>query len=272
MKLALSNLAFPADMPDAVLSDLVEAGLGGLEVALTRIAPWVELTPARILEFRQRIADLGLQAPSLQAIFFGVEGGSLFGTEEQFARLAARLEHVTDFGALLGSSVAVFGAPGTRQTGDLPEAEAWAIGRDRLARLADIAGASDIRLGIEPVPSFYGGDFLRRWQDIAAMVREIGHSHLALHLDIGCVSLGEDDIVTAIEQTQDILCHYHVSERNLGAFAAPEFPHRAAAHALSATDYDHWISIEMALQADRPLDAIREAVAFAAAAYRPALD
>jgi hypothetical protein len=70
--------------------------------------------------------------------------------------------------------------------------------------------------------------------------------------------------VKLIQANLDVLCHFHVSEPYLGAFRAPEAPHREAARALKS--YRHWISLEMRA-AEPPLPALEEAVHFLQSTY-----
>jgi sugar phosphate isomerase/epimerase len=260
MKLAISNLAVPPDADDEALRGLRSAGADGLEVALGRIAPWAELTARHVHDYRNRVADLGLETPSLQAMFFGLQSASLFGGPAEFHALAERMKKAVEFGAALDAKVAVFGAPKIRQRNGISVEEADEIGFPRLVALADICAAADIRLAIEPVPEAYGGDYLGRWREIAALVRRVDHAHLCLHLDIGCVTLGGDDIVEAIRETPGVLAHFHMAERDLSPFEAPEFAHAQAGRELSEIGYSGWLAVEMLEAKTSPLAAIQTAI------------
>jgi sugar phosphate isomerase/epimerase len=264
MRLALSNLAIPSGVN---LSALRNLGLQGLEAAPTRIAPWESLTPAAARAYRAEADDAGLAIPSLQALLFGTAGLHLLADQSAFLAMAEHLRRVSEIGAVLGAGIGVFGSPGNRLRGDKPEQEAWALGRERLGVLARIVAESGFALGLEPVPPFYGGDFLTRAADVIRMVAEVDHPGLRVHLDTGCVMLGGDRIGAAVAEAAPSLGHFHIAEPKLGPFDAPQAEHAAAASALREAGYTGWVAIEMREQPDAPMAAIEVAVSFAKAVY-----
>lgn len=244
--IALSNLAFPATAVPRSLAAWKNHGLAGVEVAPTRLAPWDELTPDTLKTYRQTLEDMGLVIPSLQALFFGVEGVALLGDEESCQRLIDHFRKVAGIAAMLGAKIMVFGSPRQRSRGDLPLPEARAMGEERFRRCAiAVHQEAGVAIGLEPVPSAYGGDFLETAEEVTNMVRAVAHPGLRLHLDTGCVKLGGGDIAAAVHSGAPLLSHFHAAEPQLGPFAAPVSDHDAAARALSDVGYSGWISIEM---------------------------
>lgn len=244
--IAFSNLAFPAEDATTLLPRLAGAGLSGVEVAPTRLAPWAELTPTMLAEHRRMLAGYGLSVPSLQAILFGADGVALLGERVAFDRMLEHLRRVAAAASALGAGVAVFGSPRQRSRGTMTPDEAFPMGRDRLGEAAALCWSeARLVLGLEPVPATYGGDFLPSWSEALAMVKAVDHPGLRLHLDTGCVKLGGGDIAEAIRVGAPWLAHFHTAEPQLGDFSAPEMDHAAAATALSAAGYPGWISIEM---------------------------
>lgn len=270
MRLALSNLALPQTASDQDLACLSDLGLAGLEVAPTRIAPWDSLSPDVLRRFRSRLAAVGLSVPSLQAIFYGCEGAALLGDASAFLIMHDQVRRVAEIAGQLGVSVAVFGAPKQRLRGSLSTDEAFALGAERLSVLAKTAqDAGDLVLGLEPVPHYYGGDYLPRWRDVVAMVDTVDHPGLRVHLDTGCVMLGGDDIGEAVKSCNGLLAHFQIAEPGLGGFSLPQADHSAAATALQAIRYEGWTSIEM-LEQPEGLEAVRTAVRYAVDQYRNA--
>lgn len=266
-RLALSNLAFPHESRLALLPRLAAAGLAGVEVAPTRIAPWAELDAGRLAAHRAELAALGLAIPSLQALLFGAEGVALLGDAEAFARLVAHLRAVARVGAALGATVAVFGSPRQRSRGGLPADAAFSLGAERLRAAADaVWEEGGLALALEPVPAAYGGDFLPGWRDCLAMVRAVDHPGLRLHLDTGCVALGGDGIAEAVSESAGALAHFHAAEPKLAPFADPLPSHAEAARALREAGYGGWIAIEM-LEAERPEAATEQAIGFVRRTY-----
>jgi sugar phosphate isomerase/epimerase len=260
MRLAVSNLAWPAPQDDAAFRLLTSLGVQGVEVAPTKLAPWNALTATQLSEFRSRLAAAGLVVSSLQAILYGLDQPQLLGDERQFLLMRDHVKKVADIGAQLGGQALVFGSPRNRVRGAGADRDIWRIARDRLRILAETAAAGGTIIGIEPVPAAYGGDFLGSWRDVLKMVQDVDHAGVRVHLDTACVMLGGDSIGEAVTATKDWLAHFHAAEPQLAPFDAPVSDHRAAAAALKAAHYDKWISIEMREQPDDPLAAVSKAV------------
>lgn len=245
MKLALSNLALPSQPDAATWRGLRQAGIAGIEVAPTRVASWDELTVERLLSYRKALEDEGLQVSSLQALCYGVPGLSLLGDAEGFDRLVAHLRRVFGMARGLAAKACVFGSPGVRKRGNLTRDAAFAMALPRLQELGRIAEAEGAVLGLEPVPPFYGADFLETWQEVRSLVEAADTPGLRVHLDTGCVALGGGSIAEAVEACASLLCHFHVAEPELGPIAEPSLDHAGGAAALAAIGYQGWIAIEM---------------------------
>lgn len=265
--IALTNLAFPAGEEEGLLPGLVDLGLRGLEVAPTRIAPWAELTPDRLAAYRARLVDMGLAIPSIQSIFFGVDGAALLGERASFERMRDHLRPAARIADALGAHVAVFGSPGQRKLNGLGEEEAFALGAERLRECAEVcAEEGGMIIGLEPVPPAYGCEFLNSWQSSLAMVKVVDHPCLRLHLDTGCVLLGEAKIEEAVAEGIDWTAHFQIAEPQLAGFADPVARQAEAAAALRAAGYAGWMSIEMKELPDWRAECAR-AVRFAAETY-----
>lgn len=260
MRLSVSNLAWPADMESAALDTLGALGVSGIEVAPTRLAPWPDLTPARLISAAARYRDSGLQVSSLQAVLFGCPGMQLLGDQAAFEAMRVHLRCVAGMAATLGAQVLVFGAPKNRLRGDLKPDIANACAAERFRMLADATGAEGVTIAIEPVPEAYGGDFLQTAPDICTMVATAGHPFLKVHLDTACVTLGGGNIEQAIQLAGTDLCHFHAAQPGLTDFNEPIPAHAIAGVALAASGYNHWVAIEMLPECNAPLEAVEIAI------------
>lgn len=268
-RLGVSNLAWPVRAEAPALALLAACGAQGVEVAPTRIAPWDELTPQRLSAFRQDCAQAGLTVSSLQAIFYGKPEASLLGDAAGFSAMCEQVRRVTGIAQALGAGVAVFGAPGSRLRGGLSSADAMQRGAERLRRLGDLAAAGGLVLGMEPVPTLYGADFLNHAEEIVEIVRAAGHPSVRAHLDTACVCLAGDDVAAAIRAAAPLLAHYHMAEPQLGPFAHPVLDHALAGATLDEVGYAGWVVIEMReVEADDDgLGAIATAIGYACPHY-----
>jgi sugar phosphate isomerase/epimerase len=220
-----------------------------------------------VSSYADRLNGLGLATPSLQAIYFGLEGASLLAEESAFEPIIERTKLVAELGALIQARTAVFGAPKLRQRNGLSKDAAVEISASRLDQLTEICARNGIVLAMEPVPEAYGGDFLAQWRDLANVVNLIRNAYFRLHLDIGCVHLGGDDIIEAIREGREILAHYHISEPNLDGFEACILDHAAAGAALRSVCWSNWVAIEMRERSNNPIAAIETAIETARRAY-----
>lgn len=244
MKLAISNLAWGLTDQDKILSMLSSLGVSGIEVAPTKIASWESITSSMLADFRSHLSDNNLCVSSLQAIFFGKPDAQLLASAEVFALMCEHIDKLADIAAELGGEVAVFGAPKNRIRGDLSPEVAFELAVERFRKLGDICQGR-MKIGIEPVPAFYGSDFIQTAAEDLAVVQAIDHPAIGLHLDTGCVFLAGDAIDTAIHNGAKQLIHFHVAEPELASFVSPQAHHESAAKALHTINYDQWISIEM---------------------------
>ena len=267
IRLAVSNLAWPTDLDGRAFAALAGMGVQGIEVAPTRLGSWDAITPVRLAAYRGRLEDAGLVVSSLQAILFGTSDLSLLGSRDSFDLLLGHMRRVTTIAAALGAGVLVFGSPRNRLRGDMPAEAAWSLARDRWREMGAIVAAAGVVIGIEPVPPFYGGDFLTRWAEVLRMVQEVDHPGIRVHLDTGCVALGGDAIQDAVTAAAPWLAHFHAAQPALASFAEPAPNHADAAAALTAIGYNGWIAIEMREQPDDPLGATATAVRAVQAIY-----
>lgn len=245
MRLSVSNLAFPAEGRDRTYAELRALGVRGVEIAPTRLQPWDEATPDAARSEALRLRAAGLEASSVQAIFYGQPHLQLLGDEAGFGAMRDHVLRLGDYADALGAKVAVFGAAAHRNRGAMEAEAAWDLSVRRLLDLGRALEDADLVLGIEPIPARYRGDFLETFQEVIAMVRQVDHPRIRLHLDTGCVMLGGGDITEAICAGADLLVHFQAAEPDLGSFETVQSPHAAAGAALKDIGYDGWVAIEM---------------------------
>jgi D-psicose/D-tagatose/L-ribulose 3-epimerase len=267
MKLAVSNIAWPAELDGSVLPWLASHGVAALEVAPTRVWPdWEGITPESVSEFRRRVESEGLVISSLQSILFQKPGLTLFGTDQDRQAMRDHLRGCADLAAGLGAFCLVFGAPKNRRRGSLGEEDAFSLAAAFFAGVAEDYSQRGVCLGFEANPKDYACDFATEGATAARLVRAVGSPGFALHLDTACLYLAGEDAAAVIAQNADILRHFHVSEPNLGVFAAPASQHAAAAEALGRIQYPFWAALEMRT-ATPPLPALHQAVEFLRRTY-----
>ncbi|WP_406736919.1 sugar phosphate isomerase/epimerase family protein [Thioclava sp. GXIMD4215] len=246
MQLSVSNIAWQKEHDYEAYSLLSDMGINWIELAPARIANWDSISIALIEDYLADLQKYKLSVSSLQGIFFGKKGISLTGEDEQFDAFLKHVEFVAKIADTVGCKPGVFGAPLIKLRGEKSKADLDQIVCERLKLVGETIQHTNFILSLEPVPSYYGADYLTSTSEILAMLEKVNHPNIGLHLDIACVQLGEQDISSIIKSLEkSTIKHFHISEPDLKNFSNPIMSHRNAAQALRAINYDRFVTIEM---------------------------
>lgn len=274
MKLAVSNIAWPASEREAAYDLLAQAGVTGLEIApglfLAGAADPFLPTAAEADAALSATTAAGLTLVSMQSLLFGVSGAALFDGEPARERLVVAMERAIELARRLAIPNLVFGSP--RQRAYPPEMTFAAAQEQAVAvfrRLGDRALAAGTRIAMEPNGRAYGTNFLNRVEEAASFVRAVDHPGVTLNFDIGALHMeGDFERVEAIvDATRDTISHVHLSEPGLAPAPASAEQAARALRALVGAGYGGWYSIEMAAT-QRPLEDLAAAVATLSQAVR----
>ena len=267
MKLAVSNIAWPAELDATAFEFLAASGIQAIEVAPTRVWPnWEGMDSAGVGEFRRTVESYGLRISSLQSVLFQKPELNLFESDDVRRAMEEHLRRCADLAADLGAECMVFGAPRNRDRGPLSVEQAFAIAAEFFARVGEYCAKRGVYLGFEANPAEYTCNFATDSVTAAKLVRAVGSAGFRLHLDTACLHLAGEDTARAIRDNADILRHFHASEPYLAGFSTPLAAHNEGAAALRSVHYDHWVALEMRA-ADPPSPALEEAVSFIRGIY-----
>jgi sugar phosphate isomerase/epimerase len=262
MRLAVSNIAWPADRDAAVAGVLRDLGVTGVEVAPTKVWPRpLEASPTEVADYRAFWEARGFEVVAAQALLFGRPDLTLFESDATRRQTREYLSGIIRLCARLGAKALVFGSPKNRRVGDRPRAEAWEIAVEFFANLAGIAEAEGTCVVMEANPPEYGADFVTRAGEAVELVKAVNRPGFRLHLDTGCMTLAGDPIAETLDTGFPLLRHFHVSEPNLdppGTSGAVD--HAAFADELRRRGYGHWVSLEMREPNPFTLDGLADAV------------
>lgn len=268
MKLSVSNIAWSPEDDLEAFALLQRLGVEWIELAPSRIAAWDSLTSAEARTYRAMLKDHGLQVSSLQAIYFGTSGMALLKSEEEFISLRDHTVKVAELADALGCRPGVWGAPGLKLRDNMPINAANDLAEKRLRQIGQAMAHTEFVLALEPVPPYYGADYLISVEDILDMVTRVGHSNIGLHLDVACVELGGGDIEKNIEEAgAERIHHFHIAEKDLGDFTNPKRNHAKAAKALHNIGYNGALAIEMKVNSPDWAQRLEDAVAFSRQTY-----
>lgn len=269
MKLAVSNIAWPADQDAAVAGVLRDRGVAGIEVAPTKVWPRpLEATDAEIDAYRRFWNDRGIAIVAAQSLLFGRPDLTLFYSTETRRQTLDYLTGIIELCARLGAGALVFGSPKNRRIGSKSRPAVWAEAVSFFRRLADAAEAAGTAIVLEANPPEYGADFITRAADAIELVCAVNRPGLRLHLDTGCMTLANDPIPETFDAGFPWLRHFHVSEPNLDPpGTSGRVDHAMFAAELAHSGYAGWLSLEMREPTPFALDRFAASVRWFAQQY-----
>lgn len=269
MKLAVSNIAWPADADAEAATILLRHGATGVELAPKKV--WADplcVSEAEAHAVRHWWESRGLSIVAFQALLFGRPDLILFGEPRVRDELAETLGRLFQLASRVGAQSLVFGSPKNRLRGERSQEEVWPIAVEFFRRVGDKALSHGVTLELEANPAEYGGDFITHLHEAVALVRDVNHPGFGLHLDTGGMILTGE----RLDNLADVRpVHFHISEPNLAAVGETPSPaHAGFAAGLQAIAYDGWRSIEMRQPPTDWPAAVERALQFARSVYFPA--
>jgi D-psicose/D-tagatose/L-ribulose 3-epimerase len=269
VKTAISNIAWnPAD-DERVASWMKEAGVQGVEIAPTKLWPKpLEANVDQLVSYRRWWEKRGFPIVAMQALLFGRADLALFETQAKRDELLDYLERIMAVASVLGAGPLVFGSPKNRKTNGRPPHEVESIAIDFFRRAGDAALRHGVRLCIEPNPTQYECDWITCAKEGIDFVRKVDHPGFRLHLDAAGMRMSEDDIEGSLRAASEVMCHFHVSEPNLGSVGKGGVQHEVHARVLRGLSYQGWTSVEMRFDPAVDLESeLRRVMVFAEKTY-----
>lgn len=245
MKLSFSNIAWtPHDSPK-VFDLLRKNDVSGIEVAPTKIWPkWEGADYKAAAEYKVRLAGEGFTIPAMQAILFDRPEAKLFDKAGE-VNLVEHLKLVAEIAEGLGARSIVFGAPKQRDLGTFLHEEAVEHSIPLFTKIAEIFHSHGATFCIEPNPRRYNCNFIYNAAQAVELVHKVAHAGFKLHLDAAGMFLEGDHLENEWNNVSDILCHFHISEPDLGGFEKPQVDHKKNLEILAKNNYSGWVSVEM---------------------------
>jgi sugar phosphate isomerase/epimerase len=269
MRLAISNIAWPAGADEAALAVLREQGATGVELALTKIWPQpLEASALEVDRYRAWWESRGLRIVALQALLFGRPELAIFESAAARQPTLDYLRRIIALAGRLGARILVFGSPANRLRRSLSHADALEIAVPFFRQLAEAAGGHGAVFCIEPNPEAYGCDWVTDVAQGIEVVDAVNHAGFGLHLDAAAMTLA-GDCAEALSAAGPRCRHFHVSAPFLHEVPGGDVPHAALARTLAQVQFRGWVSIEMSENKLQPSwqQAVRHALAFVRGTY-----
>jgi sugar phosphate isomerase/epimerase len=247
-KFGICNELFE-DMEFARVCRLVkELGYDGLEIAPFTLAALItDLSAARRRELRAMVDDAGLETIGLHWLLAKTEGLYLTSPEAAVRRATGEyLVALAEATADLGGSLMVLGSP--KQRSLLPGVsyeQALAYAAEVFDRIMPAIGAVGVDLCFEPLAP-NDTDFVNTCEQATELVRQVGHPHFKLHMDVKAQSSERGTSVPElIRKYAKNAGHFHAQDVNLRGPGMGQVDFVPIMQALVESRYNGWVSVEV---------------------------
>ena len=247
MNYAICNETFEGWSHERTCAFVAGLGYTGLEVAPFTLAPRIgDVSTLRRAELRRQAEREGVQILGLHWLLAKTEGFHLTtadaATRRRTANYLAELAHAC---AELGGTILVLGSPLQRNIPDgLSRAEATANACDTLSMCLNALAAAGVQLCLEPLGPVET-NFLNTAAEAVALVNDLAHPNLRLHLDVKAMSTEAVPIPELIRTNAAYLGHFHANDPNRRGPGFGDVPFRPIFDALREIQYAGWVSVEV---------------------------
>ncbi len=256
MKLAISNIGWPAEKDAAAYGFMKKYGFTGLEIAPTRIfpeRPYERLAEAK--EWSRRLGTgYGFVVPSMQSIWFGRKE-SIFGTEKARQALLEYTKKAVDFAENIGCGNLVFGCPKNR---NLPDGAESSVAVPFFRELGEYAAEHNTVIGLEANPPIYHTNYINDTWAAFRLIKEVNSEGFRLNLDVGTMIQNGEDVEELAGKTA-LISHVHISEPGLQPIRKRQI-HKELREVLLDGGYQGFVSVEMGKT--ETLDMVEEAMRY----------
>jgi len=241
VKLGMNMLLWSTDVcgreHDATFAMLKDAGFDGVEI------PIFDREVDKYAELGKRLDALGLERIAVGAR--GSDDNPISADPAVRAEAAAAMRANLDSAAALGASLICgpLHAPLGVFSGVPPTAEEKARSVAYLQEVAPYAEERGVTMALEYLSRFemYLTNIAA---DLAALVREVDHSHCRMMYDTYHAHIEEKDVRAALQECKDVLVHVHASENDRSTPGAGQVDWETTFATLDDIGYNGWMSIE----------------------------
>lgn len=239
--------------------------MDGVEIAPTAIWPEAPHVPLAVVRrYADRWQDQGLAVSGIQSLLYGHPEFQLL-EPATWPMMHAHLSAMIELAHELGARIAVFGSPRNRVRKGLNLTTADEMSIEFFGGLAPQLSASDVVLTLEPNAPGYGADYLTRYSETTALSRAIDSPWIQPQVDIGCMTMVNEDPADCIRIRTP--AHVHISVPDLLPPPGP-IDHGAIVSALEETEYKGWTVLEMLRTTPNPIDAAIASAQWLASTYK----
>ncbi len=248
MKYAICNETFKDWAWDKTCKAAATLGYTGLEVAPFTLAESAADVPAdKRAECKKIAEDCGLTIIGLHWLFVSPPGLYLNHPDDAIrAKTVDYLHALVDLCGDLGGELMVLGSP--KQRDHIPECsfrDTFLRAADTLSKVMDHCAERGVTICFEPLTPAET-NFINRADEGVALIKEVNHPNLSLHLDTKAMYGGEImDIPDVIRAYKDWVHHIHCNDPNLLGPGMGDLQYESIAEAIKEIGYNRWLSVEV---------------------------
>lgn len=245
MNLSISNIAWNQIDDKKELEKIWGHGFSAIEITPSRIwENFQDIDSVGRYKYLKHVQSFGLTICSMHSLFWMAKDMALFGTKREQKNLSEHFTALIHLAQDLQIPRMIFGSPSVRKKGLLSNSDAYERASEILFPVSELAYQCGTKILIEPL-SPLETDFISNHREGIELVKTVASKGFGLHLDAKaiCSENGPPDI--AIDDSKNMMEHFHVNEGGLGSFRNAKLPHAVLAKKLKDIGYDGFISIEM---------------------------
>jgi len=270
MKLAASNLNFPAFRHLDLLPVLPALGIEGLEVAPahTWLDPWDGVPSAEVKAYRKAATSAGLKIVGLHCLLSGRPDLGLFDMLGMGGRTISYLTQLSAICRDLGGKTLILGPRWRRR---LTDRTAWLQGRAFLELLLERIETHGTVLCFDQLAPGEG-DFCTTARECYMLVNAVDHPAFGLHLSAAGLTANGETGHAPFASVRGRLEHFHAGEPAYAPLGSSgQIDHTDLRRHLAAISYTGWVSLVQRARAGLNLfAALAQGASFAANRYLPA--
>lgn len=245
MNLSISNIAWNQIDDTRILEKIRNHGFSAIEITPSRI--WKNFQDTDSTEryrYLKHIQSFGLIICSMHSLFWMAKDMALFGTKSEQKNLSDYFAALIHLAQDLQIPRMIFGSPSVRKKGQLCTNDAYERAAEILFPISERAYQCGTKILIEPL-SPLETDFVSNHREGIELVKTVASKGFGLHLDAKAICSEDVPPDIAIDDSKNMMEHFHVNEEGLGSFRNAKLPHDVLAKKLKDIGYDGFVSIEM---------------------------
>ncbi|MDB2546051.1 sugar phosphate isomerase/epimerase [Candidatus Pelagibacter bacterium] len=247
MNLSISNIAWNKSEDNEISKILNTYNINLIDIAPNKyFYPIDKTTNQEIIKVKNFWKQRNIEISCLQSLLYNTQNFNIFSDNDNLNVSPLKyLEKIIKISNQLGAKNIIFGSPKNRDRGTLSDIEVLSQSNFFFRSLGDIALKYNIKICLEPNPPLYNCNFMTNTLETEKIIRIIDHEAIKLNLDIGALTINNENLDEIMVKCHDLIFHVHLSERNLIPLGNSNLDYRKIIDTIGKFKPDITLSIEM---------------------------